>query len=85
MIFPHPTFKGDKLGNIRQTHIKNIAIELVTKYPDQFSSKDFQHNKEKVGELAEVNSKLIRNKIAGYVTRYLASRSKGRTSPPISE
>ena len=84
-LFPHPTFKGDNLGNIRDTHIKSIAIELVKKYPDQFKFDDFQHNKEKVEEFAETSSKLMRNKIAGYITRYLASRNKRRSTQLISE
>ncbi|UCF50742.1 MAG: 30S ribosomal protein S17e [Thermoplasmatales archaeon] len=73
------------MGNIRQTFIKNIAIELAKRYPNQFKHDDFQHNKKKVAELSDVHSKLLRNRIAGYITRYLASQSKGRISPPISE
>jgi small subunit ribosomal protein S17e len=78
-------YKGDNLGNIRQTFIKNIAIDLAKQYPDQFKHDDFQHNKNKVAELSDVGSNLLRNRIAGYVTRYLASQNKGPTSPPISE
>ena len=77
--------KGDYLGNIKQTHIKNIALELVKEYPKEFKHDDFQHNKEKVDELAEVSSKLLRNKIAGYITRCLASRAKRKNNQPISE
>lgn len=84
-LFRLPTFEGDYLGNIKQTHIKNAAIYLVKEYPDQFKYDDFQHNKEKVEELIEVSSKLMRNKIAGYITRYLASRNKRRNNQPISE
>jgi len=73
------TFKGDILGNIRQTFIKNIAIDLVKTYPKEFIADDFQHNKVKVGQLCDVESKLLRNRIAGYVTRYLASQNKGKT------
>jgi small subunit ribosomal protein S17e len=62
-----------------------MAKELVKKYPTQFKYDDFQHNKEKVDELVETGSKLIRNQIAGYVTRYLASRNKPKPSRPISE
>ncbi len=57
----------------------------MKEYPDQFKHDDFQHNKEKVEELVEVSSKLMRNKIAGYITRILASRNKGRNNRPISE
>ena len=77
--------QGDTLGNIKQAHIKNTAMELVKKYPNQFSSDNFQHNKEKVMEFAEINSNMIRNKVAGYITRYLASRKEGRLRRPISE
>jgi small subunit ribosomal protein S17e len=64
------------LGNIRQIHIKNIAKELLEKYPNDFKHDDFQHNKKKVAELTDVKSILIRNRIAGYVTRLLSPRIK---------
>ena len=60
---------GEPMGNIRPTYIKRVAIELVQKYPEQFSS-DFQHNKQMVAKLTDVRSVSMRNKIAGYVTRY---------------
>jgi small subunit ribosomal protein S17e len=72
------------LGNIRQTHIKSVAIDLVKMYPEQFSG-DFQNNKEKVDLLVTVSSNLLRNRIAGYITRYVVSRSKSKPSRPISE
>jgi small subunit ribosomal protein S17e len=58
---------------------------LAKRYPNQFKHDDFQHNKQKVAELSDVHSKLLRNRIAGYVTRYLASQNKGKVSSPISE
>ena len=57
------------MGNIRPTYIKRVAIELVQKYPEQFTS-DYQHNKQMVAKLTDVRSISMRNKIAGYVTRY---------------
>ena len=57
------------MGNIRPTYIKRVAIELVQRYPEQFSA-DYQHNKIMVGKLTDVRSVSMRNKIAGYVTRY---------------
>ncbi len=59
------------LGNIRQTHIKSVAIDLVKKFPEKFTG-DFQSNKENVDLLVTVSSKLLRNRIAGYITRYVA-------------
>jgi len=64
------------LGNIRQTSIKNIAIDLLEKYPKEFIVGGFQHNKGKVAELTDVKSKLLRNRIAGYVTRCLSPNKK---------
>ena len=57
------------MGNIRPTYIKRVAIELVKQYASEFTE-DFEHNKKKVSELSDVGSILMRNRIAGYVTRY---------------
>ena len=57
------------MGNIRPTYIKRVAIELVERFPDRFTA-DFDHNKKMVDELAEIQGKAMRNRIAGYVTTY---------------
>lgn len=57
------------MGNIRPTYIKRVAIELVERFPDRFTA-DFDHNKKAVDELADIQGKAMRNRIAGYVTRY---------------
>ncbi len=57
------------MGNVRPTYIKRVAKELVRRYPEQFTD-DFEHNKQKVAELTDVSSTMMRNRIAGYVTRY---------------
>jgi small subunit ribosomal protein S17e len=62
------------MGNIRSTYIKRIAKELINMYPDKFIASDFQHNKEKVAELADFDSKTLRNRVAGYITRILATK-----------
>ncbi|MCA1819564.1 MAG: 30S ribosomal protein S17e [Halobacteriales archaeon] len=54
---------------MRQTYIKRVAIDLVKKYNDQFST-DFEHNKKVVGQLTDVKTTVFRNRIAGYVTTY---------------
>ncbi|MHB8351891.1 MAG: 30S ribosomal protein S17e [Thermoplasmata archaeon] len=73
------------MGNIRQTYIKRVAIELIRLYPDQFTG-EYAHNKEKVLELtdlrvvqdgvARVTYKKLANRIAGYATRYV-KRKRG--------
>lgn len=56
------------MGRIKQTYLKRIAEKLMKEYEDEFST-DFEENKKKVQELSDVESKPIRNKIAGYITR----------------
>lgn len=57
------------MGNIRPTYIKRVAIELLKRFPGEFTDV-YEHNKRKVQELTDVRSPEMRNKIAGYVTRY---------------
>jgi len=61
------------MGNIRTKDIKSVSFELVSSYPDRFSG-DFEKNKQAVNELKVTDDKLLRNKIAGYVTRIKKSR-----------
>jgi len=65
------------LGNIRHINIKKIAKELLEKYPKEFITGNFQHKKIKVAELTDVKSKLLLNRIAGYITRRLIT-SQGK-------
>ncbi|PNX48807.1 MAG: 30S ribosomal protein S17e [Thermoplasmata archaeon M9B1D] len=62
------------MGNIRPTYIKRVAKELLSMHPDEFVASDFQHNKKKVAEVADFDSNIIRNSIAGYITRLLATK-----------
>ncbi len=57
------------MGNIRQTYIKRVAIELYNRYPEQFTD-DFEHNKLAVDKLTDIQTKKLRNRVAGYLTRY---------------
>jgi len=59
------------MGNIRQTNIKSIALRLIEKYGDVFT-KDFEENKVLVSKYTTIESKVIRNRVAGYVTRKVA-------------
>jgi small subunit ribosomal protein S17e len=73
------------MGNIRQTYIKRVAIELIRHYPEEFTG-EFAHNKEKVLQLTDlrvevdgvqrVQYKKLANRIAGYATRYM-KRKRG--------
>ncbi len=57
------------MGNIRPKFIKRTAIEMLKRYPDNFND-DFDHNKLVVSKVADVYSTKLRNRVAGYITRY---------------
>lgn len=65
------------MGNIRSDKIKRTAKELVAKYHQHFTT-DFDHNKGLVDKLTNVQSKRMRNRIAGYVTRIMAQIEDGK-------
>ncbi|PSP74495.1 30S ribosomal protein S17e [Halobacteriales archaeon QS_3_64_16] len=53
---------------IKPSYIKKTGRLLLEEYPDAFST-DFDHNKGSVRALTNIDSKPVRNRIAGYVTR----------------
>ncbi len=53
---------------IKPDYVKKTGKRLLEQYPDAFST-DFQHNKQSVHALTDIESKGVRNRIAGYVTR----------------
>lgn len=48
--------------------VRRISEEIVQKYPGVFGS-DYKANKEALNKIAVVSSKMLRNKIAGYITK----------------
>ena len=46
--------------------IKRISSELLERYPDKFGL-DFNANKNIIGEVAIIRSKVLRNELAGYI------------------
>lgn len=65
------------MGSIRQTNIKSTVDSLIRQYPGEFGT-DFDENKDKVERLANVQTKDMRNRIAGYVTRKMSSKGRKR-------
>lgn len=53
---------------IKPKYVKQLGTVLLEQYPDAFNA-DFETNKESVETLTNVESKEVRNRIAGYVTR----------------
>lgn len=63
------------MGKIRTILIKNISKELIEKYPNIFTT-DFNKNKNLLNKYAEIDSKHLRNRIAGYVVNLLNIKEK---------
>ena len=59
---------------IKPAYVKKTATLLMERYPDAWGD-DFGHNKELVTELTNVESKNVRNRIAGYI-----ASKEGRTT-----
>ena len=55
--------------------VKKHSTELLNRYPDKFNI-DFQQNKKIIDEIAKVNSKELRNQIAGYIASYINKQTK---------
>ncbi|MFC6754909.1 30S ribosomal protein S17e [Halorubrum tibetense] len=53
---------------IKPKYIKQLANVLLERYPESFNT-DFETNKESVSALTTVESKGVRNRIAGYITQ----------------
>jgi small subunit ribosomal protein S17e len=80
MVISRTRVAAVRMGNIRQTYIKRVAIDLIRHYPEEFTG-DFTHNKQKVLELTDLGVtvdgqihvvyKKLANRIAGYATRYM--------------
>lgn len=53
---------------IKPKYVKQLGNILLERYPQAFNT-DFDTNKESVEKLTTVESKSVRNRIAGYITR----------------
>ena len=60
---------------IKPKYIKQLGNLLLEQYPDSFNA-DFETNKESVTALTTVESKGVRNRIAGYVTQKKAQAAQ---------
>ncbi|MHA1339870.1 MAG: 30S ribosomal protein S17e [Promethearchaeota archaeon] len=55
------------MGRVRPVFIKKISKELIKNYEEIFTD-DFEKNKKLLEQFLIVNSKVVRNRIAGYIT-----------------
>jgi small subunit ribosomal protein S17e len=63
------------MGKVRTILIKNVSKELISKYPDIFTT-DFEENKKLLDKYLEIDSKHLRNRISGYLVNILKIRDR---------
>ena len=60
------------MGKVKTEHIKRLGQELMSRFPNRFSS-NFDDNKHAVDELTEGATTKVRNQVAGYITHTISS------------
>lgn len=56
------------MGRIRTRYVKLKTEKILNKYRDRFTT-DFAENKRTLDKIADIGSKTLRNKMAGYITK----------------
>jgi len=56
------------LGKVRTDTVKRTSREVLRRFPERFAG-DWESDKQAVNDLVSTQSKRLRNRIAGYVTR----------------
>jgi len=56
------------MGKVRTEMVKRTARELMERYPDRLTA-DFEANKKAIAEFFPLDTKRLRNRVAGYATR----------------
>ncbi|HII77185.1 MAG TPA: 30S ribosomal protein S17e [Methanolinea sp.] len=60
---------------IKPTYIKAIGIELLNHHGNRFSN-NFDENKQTITEVTNIESKRVRNRVAGYITRKVNTKRR---------
>ncbi len=63
------------MGRIKCTAVKNLAKEIISEHRDKLTT-DFDKNKKIVSGLRDIESKKIRNIVAGYITKEMEKAAK---------
>ena len=72
------------MGKVKTKQVKGVGKELMERYPDKFSD-NFEENKHTVEALTQGTTTRIRNQIAGYITRTMASANSESSDENLGE
>jgi small subunit ribosomal protein S17e len=64
--------------------VRRISEEIVEKFPGTFGT-DYQANKEMLNKFAVVHSKMLRNKIAGYITKMNGKAARAEEEEAVEQ
>ena len=65
------------MGKVRIDRVKKASRKLIQRFPDRFTT-EFEENKIALKDITKINSKKMRNLIAGYITSLIVSTQKER-------
>jgi len=65
------------MGKVRIDRVKKASRKLIRRFPDRFTT-EFEENKMALEDITKINSKKMRNLIAGYITSLVASSHEER-------
>jgi len=60
---------------IKPSYIKNLGNALLVKQREYFTN-NFDENKQQLGASAIIDSKRVRNRVAGYITRKINTKRR---------
>jgi len=64
------------MGTVKQAYIKATANKILELHADKFTE-DFETNKRIIAQYTDIESKTLRNRVAGYITRKMKKMRKG--------
>ena len=65
------------MGRIKTTFVKATGVKIHQKHKDKFTE-DFMNNKKRLDEVAQINSKKLRNVMAGYITKLIKKDNRNK-------
>ena len=65
------------MGRIKTVLVKRITKQLVKEHGEEFTE-DFDKNKEVLAKYTNIESRKIRNVVAGYVSRLVKQAKEGK-------
>ncbi len=72
------------MGKVKTEHIKRFGKELISRFPEKFSS-NFDDNKHMVDTLTNGVTTKVRNQVAGYITHLVSSTQGSAESETLDE